>query len=219
MRRYDGPFDFDAAAGLRRRARFAADARTAADVRETAAAGGLEDLSSGLDDFGDMPPRPPHLDLGALARMRAELSTKIQQTKQRVFDARRAAEEWDRRRKQAVDAGRDDLANEAARTADAERARMHVALRELGDLEQENERLEQAAVAAAAEAKRAQTRRASPGAGTKRRGGGSKRSTPGRGSVDDLLADMKRKQGASASTVDDELAALKARMGDKGKQR
>ncbi len=181
---------------------FAADAQAAADARVTAAPSGLEDLGGFFGEEEDVP-EPSGVDVSELARMRAEVKTKIDQAKKRVWDAREAADKWDKRMQKADAAGRDDLVVEARKAGDAQRARMHGALKDLASLELEDKRLEEAMVDAAAQGRRREQRRATAGSARPRA------SARPQSSVDDMLRDMKKKQGKS---VDDELAALKRKM-------
>jgi hypothetical protein len=188
--------------------RFTADARAAAEARMNRAAGDLEDLGGDEDNAVPAGPGPEvggGVSLEHLTRMQAEVSSRIAASKQRIWDARAAADNWDKRRQQADAAGRNELAEQAARAADTERARMHVALKELADLEAEAKKLEQAAVEAAV---RAGAARSTPAGHAPHSGGAS---------VDELLRRMKRDQGgaggAKASrSIDAELDALKKRM-------
>jgi hypothetical protein len=177
---------------------FAADARAAAEARVSAAPGGLEDIG-GIDDE---PVEAGGADLGELARRRAEVAASIERAKKRVFEARSAAEQWDTRRGKALADGRDDLAGQAAKAAEAARVRMHDALQELAALEKQSAQLERDAMEAAARSARPPR---SPA-------GGRRAPRPG-ASVDDMLDGIKKAQGRrAASNLDDELAALKERM-------
>lgn len=202
-----------AAREAREAEQFVAEASARAEAKVTAPPSELEDLGGG--DLFDLGGGGPSAGAGGtvsaggtvddLARMRAELNTRIERMKQRIWEARKGAEQWDRKHQEADAGGRDELARQASKSADAERARMHTALQELAQLEKERKRLEDAAVEAASRPKRA----------------GS--------SVDDLLEQMKREQGAGGTTanpgssgrrrkkrkrtsVEDELEALKRKM-------
>ena len=187
--------------------------------------GELEDLSGGSSDVPveDVP------DVGELAKLRAEVSTRVQQVSKTVFEAREAAERWEKRADAAGRAGDTNLRQQASRNADAERARMHGALAEMAQLEAELKRLEQATASIPASAR--VSRPASPP-----RAAASK--SPSK-SIDDMLHDMKQqarpnaeksksqakrsrktKRGKSAKgSIDDELAALKRKMATKKKRR
>jgi len=187
-----------------RAAAFEADAVAAAEARVTSAPGGLEDLSGAHDGGGGAgSDGGGGVELSDVVSMRAELSTRIDRTKKRIWEARKAAENWDKKWQEADATDRDDLAQQARRAADAERARMHGALQDLARLEQEGKRLEQLAVEAAsrgAARSRSQTRKST-----------ARASAP----ADDLLEQMKSKTRRKSKSIDDELAALKRKM--KGK--
>ncbi len=220
----------------RARVRAASEAAAAAE-RVTSAAGGLEDLSGGtMADFATAADMP---DPGEIARLRAEINARIGQVSKTVFAAREAAEQWEGRRDKAAKKGDAELAREAERNGDAERARMHQALAELSQLQSELKDLDRAATAAAMGAPPRSSRPVEPPPPRR----------PAGPSVDDLLEQMKRDQrggtstsssssrGSSSSdgsssgssrkgrrgkkkskadtTVDDELAALKRKMAAK----
>ncbi len=174
----------------------AATAAAQAAARVTAAPGELEDLGG-----NDQPPAAaPTLDDTAVARLLAETQARKRDLEKTMLQARAAAEQAQKQ----GDTGR----------ADAERARMHGLLGELGQLETELKELERAVAAAKS------------GAATRAR---ASEPIPPTSSVDDMLAQLKRQSAASgappppqtprsqasrppAPTVDDELAALKRRM-------
>jgi UDP-N-acetylglucosamine:LPS N-acetylglucosamine transferase len=214
----------------RERVDAAASAAEAA-ARSRAAAGGLEDLSGG---GGGAPPTDDVPDPAEFAKLRAELATRQRQVSATVRDAGEAAARWSRKVEEARAQGDDDLARESERNADGERARMHAALAELAQIESELKRLERAERAAKDVPPRP---RAAAGAQVppRPRATPPPRSGP---SVDDLLDQLKRQGGAwggartsaggagasrpaagrAASTVDDELEALKRKMAAKKKK-
>jgi hypothetical protein len=171
----------------------------------SAPAGGLEDLSGGA--FADIDPVVP--DLGELARLRAEVDTRMAQVSKTVFAAREAAEQFDRKADAARKKGDERLAGDAARNADAERARMHAALAEMSQLQTELRNLERATMAATAAGplppRQPPPPRPPPGP-----------RPPPAPSLDDALRQMKQKTKAQdQKTIDAELAALKKKMTEK----
>jgi hypothetical protein len=161
---------------------------------EPQAASGLEDLSGGgLEDlFGDDAPK------GAKNRRLAELSVKLSQLAKSVGEAQTKIEQWENKKARAEAEGDAQKASQAGRNADLERARMHQALGQMGQLEAEIRRIENAG---------------RPRASSGSRGPASASRSAGP-SVDDVLKDMRRSEQAA---VDDELEALKRKM-KKGKR-
>jgi hypothetical protein len=206
-------------ASTRARVQAAADAAEAA-VRVSSAAGGLEDLG-GDDAPAGAPADVP--DAAEIARLRAEVSTRLGAVSRTVAEAREAAERWDKRLEEARAQGNQTLEREAERGGDTERARMHTALAEMAQLQGELERLQRAAAAAPPPPPRSRSAGAAGHAST---GAASHASAfdasdgigfSGR-SMDDMLEDMKRKSDAKQTTIDSELAALKRKMRTKKKQ-
>jgi hypothetical protein len=198
-------------AGTHARVQAAAQAAEAA-ARATSAAAGLEDLSGGggSEAGADVP------DPKQIAQLRAEVRTRLSQVSKTMAEAREAAERWDKRVDLAKQRGEQGLIREAEQNSDAERARMHAALAEMGQLQSELERLERAA--AAAPPRRSQARRASGqerspgGASFDQRAASFSSGSGSSESVDDMIAEMKRKAVHKDASIDDELAALKRRM-------
>ncbi len=193
----------------RERVHAAADAAEAA-ARTSAMPGELEDLG------GSPPPAQSIPDAAELARLRSEVKTRLAAAGQAMTRARQAADAADREAASERGHGREEAAQAAQRRADEARTRMHAALREMAELEGEMQRLETAARRVAAAPRGAAARRPPPP------------SAPPKASIDDMLADLKRRQGeaprASAkppkpeNTVDDELEALKRKMAQKKKR-
>lgn len=225
-------------AATRERVRNAADA--ASQVAKMAAApGDLEDLSGGGAPVAD----EPVVDSEEISRLRREVAERMAQVAKAVAAARTAADSWDKKASALAKTGQADESVQATRQADAERVRMHTALREMHTLEQDLNRLEQAAKQAAA----APPRRPPPtvedfGSGASL-GDDLPPPRPRSGpSVDDLLSRMKREQGlgggevprsarasapprgnstktgrSAGSNIEDELEALKRKMAAKKK--
>ncbi len=187
-----------------------ANAAAGAAVRVTAAPGELEDLS-GPSDLGGMAGSVP--DAAQMARLRTETKDRVRGLQQQLAAARAALD------RPGID----------ARTADVERTRMNTLLIELATLETELAALEKAH----------ETVRGSAGIGDIPRptrptgapiGDGLDDAPPARPSpsVDDALADLKRRSGGggakpttsarpggakkSEPSADDALAALKRKM-------
>lgn len=223
------------------RTRVQAQARAADSVRRTSApAGDLEDLGWG-DDLSSADPAPARgPDLAEIQRLRRELDARETRVKRSIADAQRSAETWQKKADQARKSGSEVAGRECDRNADLERARMHASLAELAEITAERQALDRAeqVAAEAAHARRATPRaeappRATSSTGRSTGGGTSVHAEPR--SVDDMLADLKRKAGGNsssepaasgqsskgrrtaskASTVDDELAALKRKMSRK----
>jgi UDP-N-acetylglucosamine:LPS N-acetylglucosamine transferase len=229
-----------AAERARTRERVEAAAAAAETVAHTAnTAGDLEDLGGGGGSSGGGSHTDPMAgvdvpDEGEIAKLRAEVNTRIKQVSKTVFEAREAAEQWDKRRQQANAAGKTDVEKQAERNADRERARMHAGLAEMAQLESEMKRLESAA-AAAANAPRRPPPSSSDDADYARAAAQARSSRPKQKSVDEMLSELKRREsGGGTSTsqktsgkkkkkrrkkrreadpIDDELAALKRKMG------
>ncbi len=217
----------------------AATAAASAAERQTAAAGDLEDLGWGdpaVDD-DDGPAAPP--DRAELERLKRDVEARMARVQRSIADAQQSAARWQKKAEDGRKAGSEAAAREGERNADLERARMHAALAELAELSNEKAALEKAA--AAAPPPRAAP---DPAARPPRSGqtGPARAPSGGDRSVDDLLRDMKRQGGGTggggaagagasssssggsgsgaraprpASTVDDELEALKRKMSTK----
>lgn len=190
-------------------------------ARAAEAPGELEDLSG--DDGGAF---VSAVDEGELAELRAAIKSRMEQVQRVLADARKRADDAEARATRARKRGEEDAAEQADKSADAERARMHQALREMAELQSELDTVKKAESAPRGE--RPPVREAAP-----RRGGGTSTRNPAP-SVDDLLSQLKRDassagptpppptsakrdgkatRGAdSRSSVDDELAALKRKM-------
>jgi hypothetical protein len=169
-------------------------------------------------------------DVAELAKLRAELNTRMSQVSKSVFAAREAAEQWETQAARATKKGDTSVATEARRKGELERARMHKALADMAQLQSEQKALERAEaqarmVGAQARAASPNTAAASaePAARTPRR--------PPSVSIDDELAKLKqqsnvaggtsasaapkrekRKKKGKTSSVDSELEALKRKM-------
>jgi hypothetical protein len=204
-----------ARAETREKVRAATTAAQAA-ARVVAAPGELEDLGGGGSVFDDADVATP--DPAELARLQAETRARKVDLEKAMAQARANADAQSRLADSARGAGKADEAREADRRADAERARMHALLGELGAIETELIELGKAVQAAgSAEARATAARAAQPPPRPPR---------PAAPSIDDQLAQMKRQGGAPSnapkpppkpsapppSTVDDELAALKRKM-------
>ena len=221
----------DAAARARTRARVDSVASAAeASARATSAPGELEDLSGDGFDLGDAG-EPEGPDLLEIARLRRELGVRMERLQRAIADAQKRSQNWQKKHESSKKSGATDMAREAERNADLERARMHSALAEMAQIEQEIKRLD--AAEKAAHRSRPRPTRARPGPG-RRRGGGT--SVHAASSVDDLLEQMKRQSGSGGSGnssatkkkrkkkkqvsgVDDELAALKRKMASKNRRK
>lgn len=193
----------------------AATAAASAAERQSAAAGDLEDL--GWGDAGDDDPDPGGAaapDLAEIERLRRDVEARIARVQRTVGDAQQSAARWQKKAEEGRKVGSEAAAREADRNADLERARMHAALTELAELSSEKAALEKAAAAAPPP-------RGEPAGAPPPRSSAPPRSGGGDRSVDDLLRDMKRQGGGAAradkpaSTVDDELEALKRKMSSK----
>ncbi|MCB9575184.1 MAG: hypothetical protein H6709_24165 [Kofleriaceae bacterium] len=145
-----------ARAETREKVRAATTAAQAA-ARATAAPGDLEDLSGGVSFTADVDAPDP----SELGRLQAETQARKQELERAMMSARSAAENWTRLADSARGAGKGDDARDAERKADAERARMHSLLGELGQIEAELAELARA-VDAATRARRRRPRRAPP---------------------------------------------------------
>ncbi len=191
----------------------AATAAASAAERQSAAAGDLEDLGWG-DGDSDEPAAAAPPDRAEIERLRKDVEARIARVQRTIADAQQSAARWQKKAEDGRKAGSEQAAREAERNADLERARMHAALTEMAELSSEKAALDKAAAAAPP---RAETTGSPP-----------PRSAPpprAERSVDDLLRDMKRQGGGAAerpgkkpaSTVDDELEALKRKMSGKKK--
>jgi phage shock protein A len=194
-----------------------------AAARVSAAPGDLEDLSGDSLGFGDLDSEPIGPDLSEIIRLRRELGVRMDRLQRTIADAQKRSRDWQKKHEAAKKQGAKDLARESERNADLERARMHSALAEMAQIEQEIKRLGEAEKAAA----KAPPRRPRPKPGGARpRGSGTSAYAP-QPSVDDLLEQMKRGAGAPppsgskkrkskkkkrTAAVDDELEALKRKM-------
>jgi len=209
--------------------RVAAQAQTRDRVRAASAAASAVAQAAAmpgeLEDLGGAPPPPAAVpDAAELARLRAEVQRRVVEMTRSMATARDLAARLadDARAARAMDAS--DASGEAAqldRRADAERAKMHAMLAELATLDGELKELERASRAAAGAARTTASANA-----------GSPRAAPAAG-LDDALDELKRRAGsdpgparpagkpaskkAAATTVDDELAALKQKMASKPK--
>jgi len=191
-------------------------------TRASEAPGELEDLSA-----GDGAAEPIEVDADELADLRADIKARMERVQRVLADARKRVDEAEGRATRARKKGDDGAAAEASKLADAERARMHGALRDMAELQNELDTVKKAQSAPRPERPSA---RATP----PRTGGGTSTRNPAP-SVDDLLSQLKRDAGAgpaaqespprsskrganssqprdSRSSVDDELAALKRKM-------
>ena len=195
----------------------------AAAARVTAMPGDLEDLGGG-GGGGPSEPEAAVPDEAELARLRAEAKTRIDQATQSMAQARRAADEQAAKATTARAAGDTAAADEADRKAKAETTRMHGLLAELARLESELRELDRVAAAA----RDGKARAAAAAAATP--------PPKATSSVDDLLADLKRKSadggpapsaspprsserrtgksGKTEAAIDDELAQLKRKMAE-----
>jgi len=187
-------------------AQAADDLRRAQRARMDAPASGLEDLGGD----GDAPAEDdgsPDIEFEELARLKAEVSVRMERAQKRMVEAQQAAESWAKRRTKAEDAGDGDLARAAERKAEEERMKMHAALRELAQLEEESRRIEKTAADRPPRPKKKQAPRRTGGSGGPRRS-----ARPPRSSVDEELNRMKNKSSSNKASLDDELAELKRKM-------
>lgn len=207
-------------------------------ARRAQAAGDLEDLGGGAEasaGAGAGDSGAGESDREEIDELLRQVGKRRERQKKRLVDARQAADEAQRRADRASARGEDDPAAEAQAKADKERARMHEILEELSELEKEISRLKDARAEARSGA-RASSRgsaRASSGAtGRASAGsaGSSGRASPGAdssGSIDDLLAKLKRdaasgggtREGGSGGDLDDDLEALKRKMQESRRKR
>jgi hypothetical protein len=175
-----------------------------AQERVRRAPGALEDLSS----TGGTAP-PPAVDAGEVKHLKMKLGIRKDRLQRTIAEAAASADKWQKRREQATAEGNAELSRHAERNADLERARMHQALAELGEVDAELGRLEQAARVKP---------RPSPAPPPVEPGPKKSSSPP----VDDLLADLKKKENVKArkgsSDIDEELERLKAQA-KKGRPR
>jgi hypothetical protein len=191
----------------------AASAATAAAAATTAMPGELEDL-------GGSPAEPaPIPDAAELARLKLEVEQRKAELTRSMMAARDAANRLGDEAKAARARAANDEASQLERKADGERARMHALLAELATLETELAELERVRKTVADAPAGAAPRPKDQAEATR------SRSAPGP-SIDDALADLKRRSGATAKPqappsgprgkpdpLDDELAALKRKMG------
>jgi hypothetical protein len=211
----------------------AASAAASAVAATTAMPGELEDLSgavdAGLDGSGDEPAVP---DAAELARLRSEVRQRVGELTRAMTAARDASAKLGEDAKAAASSGKTDEGAALDKRADAERARMHALLAELATLEREAAELERVSKVAA-DAPKVPPRASAP----RHEGDEEAMGTPPPRrsvSVDDALAELKRRAGAPGastastsapprpapaakpspkrSTVEDELAALKRKM-------
>jgi hypothetical protein len=179
----------------------AASAQSAA--RMSAMPGDLEDLGA---PGGAPASAPVNIDLD---RLHDEVKARIAEMTQSMMAARTASDDLAARAASAGARGDTAAAEEAARGAEVERARMHALLTELATLEAELAQVQRA---------RSAPPTAPPPSATA--------PPPSRASVDDALADLKKRAGGASApsrpvgakpppgdgTVDDELAKLKKKM-------
>jgi hypothetical protein len=171
-----------------------AEART----RMRQAAGGLEDLSGD----GGVGAAAKDIDPRELSELKVKLGLRREQLERTIADAARSIEKWQARAEDARKTGGNDLARTAERNADMERARMHQALAELGEVDDELKALDAAAKAPPAP-KPPPREKAAP----KTHAHAPKRP------VDDLLNDMKRaEKKRGQADIDAELKRLKDQM-------
>ncbi|HVK88033.1 MAG TPA: hypothetical protein VM513_28130, partial [Kofleriaceae bacterium] len=228
----DDPALVAAHAATRDRVR-AASAAASAAAATAAMPGELEDLG------GPMPEAPAGFDAGELARLRAEVQQRKVELTKSMSAAREASIRLAEQASAAAARGDSAEAAQLERRADHERQTMHALLAELATLETELAELERVSKSvprdlgddfgAGARHTSSSTPRAEP----------SPRERP-RPSIDDALSDLKRRAGTSgasssaprpsqgkpsgtasrpASTVDDELAALKRKMASAPKKK
>jgi hypothetical protein len=208
----------------------AASAAASAVVATAAMPGELEDLSGGVDTVGDDDPAVP--DAAELARLRAEVKQRVGELTRAMTAARDASIKLAEEAKAAGAAGNADESTALDKRADAERARMHALLAELATLEREAAELERVSKVAA-DAPKVPPRQAAARVDDVE----DVAAPPPRRavSVDDALAELKRRAGTPgatttgaapprpaaqaqrpapkrSSTVEDELAALKRKM-------
>ncbi len=208
-----------------------ASAYAEVSAKASSAPGELEDLSGGAA----MPDIEP-VGVDEISDLRQEIRARMTQVQRVVADTQSQAGRLDAKATKAKARGDEEVANEARKAADAERARMHRSLAELAELTRELETLGKAE----ASARPARTASSTAGATSTRprprsqRGGGTSTRAP-RQNVDELLSELKRDAGAEpgkskprsaaprgakkrkrrgekGSSVDDELAALKRKM-------
>jgi len=209
-----------------------ASAAAHAAAAQTAMPGELEDLGgdgSGSGGFAaavaDLP------DKAELERLRAEVAQRMAELNKAMAAARSAADDAAAKAKGATARGATDEATQLERKADAERARMHALLAELATLESELKDLERT-IKDLGDVPRASTTSSSAGSSTFT-DSPPRASAPPRSSIDDELARLKRQGtsgtaprtsaprgntgrtqtgGPKATTLEDELAALKRKM-------
>lgn len=194
-------------------------------ARSTAAAGGLEDLSGG-DDARPSATNAP--DSEELARLKAEVSARLNQISKTVSESHKAADRWTNRAVLARKKGQTELVRKAEQSADAERARMHASLAEMAQLQSEISRLERAAQHAPpprrtpdpqpeyGDSAASRTRSSSSYSSIDDELSGLKQKYgAGNASIDSELGNMKRKRKKQSASLDDELAALKRKMRNK----
>jgi hypothetical protein len=208
--------------------RAAAAAQTVA--AHTAMPGELEDLGGGGGGFAEAVADLP--DKAELERLRAEVAQRMGELNKAMVAAREAANDAAEKAKGATARGAADEARQLERKADAERSRMHALLAELATLESEIKDLERM-IKELGDVPRASstTSRGASGSSTD---APPRPQAPPRSSLDDELARLKRQgatggavpkasaprgntggtktSGPKATTVDDELAALKKKM-------
>lgn len=225
--------------------RLAAHAATRDRVRAASqaanAAAATTAMPGELEDLGGAPPEPaPAVDEHEVARLRTEVEQRKAELNRSMLAARDAATRFADQAKGATARGAHDEATQLERRADTERAKMHALLGELATLDQELAELErvqqsikdQPRPRSTASSSRSATRESSePAREPSSSSAGRARAQP---SVDDALADLKRRAGSGAppprqgatrasrssgrsnkppaTTVDDELAALKRKM-------
>lgn len=183
----------EARAATHERLRTATTAATAA-ARTVAVPGALEDLGG-----TSTPPPPPAPALADLEAIRAEATARKAELVRSVEAARRTADAL--------------IASGDSARAERERAGMHTLLAELGKLDQELAALDAAAVAARAAGATAGAAADIPVPPPRPRP-----AAPPRDPLADLKARTAASSRATSASVDDELAALKARMADPKKK-
>jgi hypothetical protein len=210
----------------------AASAATQAAAAATAMPGDLEDLGGGSSSaFVDDTAIP---DAAELARLRAEVEKRKAEMTKSMMAARDTANSLAEQAKAARGKGATDEAAQLDKRADAERARMHALLGELATLETELAELERVRKNVG------DIPKARPSARPSGADPVDDVRPPPAPSIDDALRDLKSRaggpnatgtkstpkpsggsgsKGKPASTVDDELAALKKKMQSNPKQK
>ncbi len=213
----------------------AASAAVDAAARVSAMPGELEDLGGEGGAAPAAPAAPP--PLAELDRLAGEVKARLAEASAAMMAARRGADAATEAARAARAAGRDDDAGRHDKAAEVERARMHALLGELARLDGEQHELARAREVAARAG-------ASASAAGSRPDAGAASGPPPRpaASLDDALADLKRRTAAGEAppsrpsatppagrapagggrgkpdpTVDDELARLKQKLAERKK--